>query len=232
MTATVRNARIAGFLYLLVIVFGIFAQGVVRSSLIVPGKALETANAIMSSEGLFRAGFISDLMMMMCYLLMAFMLYTIFESVNKNLALLFMLLTLASVAIMCLNMLNQFACLLLLSGADYLKVFTPDQIHALVLLFLNLHEYGYLIAQMFSSAWLLPLGYLGYKSGYFPKILGILVMTACFAELFEFFQMFLFPAYEFLSSPGIVIAVVAEFALCFWLMFKGVNLPKIALAQA
>ncbi|MCD4844290.1 MAG: DUF4386 domain-containing protein [Methanosarcinales archaeon] len=92
-----------------------------------------------------------------------------------------------SVSVQFINALNQFAVLLLLSGADYLIVFGANQLNALVMLFLNLHKYGYFIAQIFFGLWLLPLGYLIFKSGYFPKILGILVMIACFGHLLEFF---------------------------------------------
>jgi len=225
MNSNKRTAKIAGLLYLLVIIFGVFAQVVVRSSLIVPGDAETTASNIMASESLFRLGFMSDLMMMTCYLLLAFTLYVLLKPVNKDFSLLFVLFTLASVAIMSLNMLNQFVALLLLNGADYLKVFAIDQLHALTLLFLNFHNYGYSIAQIFFGLWLLPLGYVIFKSGYFPKALGILLILACFGHLIQFFQIFLFPSYEAITYPGLAIATVGEFSLCFWLLIKGVNAP-------
>ncbi len=220
-----KTARLAGILYLLTIVFGIFAQ-VVRSNLIVPGDALATASNIMASESLFRIGFISDLTMITCYFLTACVLYMLLKPVNKNLALLFVLFTLGSVSILFINMLNHFAALLLLSGADYLTVFGVDQLNGLVMLFLNLHTHGYFIAQIFFGLWLLPLGYLVYKSGYFPRILGVLLMIACFGHLIEFFTMFLFPNYEAIAYPGLVVATIGELGFCGWLLFKGVKIPE------
>ena len=79
--------------------------------------------------------------------------------------------------------LTEFAALLLLSGADYLTAFTADQLHALVMFFLDLHEYGVFIASIFCGLWLLPLGYLVFKSGYIPRILGVLLMIGCFGYL-------------------------------------------------
>jgi hypothetical protein len=223
MNSTKKTARLAGMLYLITILFGIFAEVFVRSSLIVPGDAATTASNILGSESLFRIGFMSDLIMMVFYLLLAFTLYVLLKPANDKLSLLFVLFTLASVAILCLNMLNQFAALLLLGGADYLIVFRTDQLQALALLFINLQKYGYLIAQVFFGLWLLPLGYTAIKSGYFPRLLGIMVILAGCGHLIQFFQVFLLPGYEVITYPGLAIATIGEFALCFWLLIKGVN---------
>ncbi len=223
MNTNKKIARTAGLFYLMTILLGVFAEVVVRSNLIIPGDATATAKHLQESEALFRLGFMSDLLMMTCYLLLAFTLYVLLKPVNKNLSLLFVLFTLASVAIMSLNMLNQFAALLLLTGVDYLTVFSEDQLHAFALFFLNLHKYGYFIAQIFFGLWLLPLGYVGFKSGYFPKVLGILLILACFGHLIQFFQIFLLPGYEAITYPGLAIATLGEFSLCFWLLIKGVN---------
>lgn len=225
-----KTARIAGVLYLLVVVFGAFAVGV-RSSLIIPEDAAATARNILASDSLFRISFMSDLIMMTCYLLLAYTLYLLLKPANNNLSLLFVLLTLASVAIMSLNMLNHFAALLILSGTSYLKVFSVDQIQALAMLFLDLHKYGYFIAQIFFGLWLLPLGYIGLRSGYFPRILSIMVILACFGHLIQYFQIFLLPDYEAISYPGLAIATIAELSLCLWLLIKGVNDQPAILAH-
>ncbi len=96
---------------------------------------------------------------------------------------------------MCLNMLNHFAPLYVLGGADYLKVFSPEQLDALALFFLSLHRYGYIIAQVSTGTWLLPLGYLVYKSGFIPKILGALLMVASVGYLIDLLAQFLLPNY-------------------------------------
>ena len=230
MSSIKKTARIAGLLYLLVVVFGAFAEVGVRASLIVPGDAATTAQNIMASASLFRIGFMSDLIMMTCYFFLAYTLYLVLKSANHDLSLLFVLLTLASVAIMSLNMLNQFAALLLLSGADYLIVFSVDQLQALAMLFLNLHKYGYFIAQIFFGLWLLPVGYIGFKSGYLPKLLSLMVILACFGHLIQYFQIFLFPDLEVITYPGLAVATIAELSLCFWLLIKGVKEQPASLA--
>jgi hypothetical protein len=120
-------------------------------------------------------------------------------------------------------MLNQFAALMVLSGADYLKVFQADQVQAFALLFLNLHQNGFIIAQIFYGSWLLPLGYLVFKSGFLPKILGILLIADFFGVLLWFFQFFLFPGYEVITYPGLAVSFTAEVSLTFWLLIKGVT---------
>jgi hypothetical protein len=124
-----------------------------------------------------------------------------------------------------LNQINQFAALLLLSGADYLKVFAADQIHAQVMLFLGLHSKGNLIGVIFWGLWLFPLGLLVFKSGYFPRVLGVLLMIACFGWLILFLQRFLFPGYEALAYSRFV-AYIAELSWVLWLLIKGVNVEQ------
>jgi hypothetical protein len=159
---------------------------------------------------------------------MGLVFYVLLKPVNKNVALLMLLLNLAGVPMLGINMLNQFATLLLMNGAGYLTVFSADQLHALGMLFFNLHEYGYSIAVISWGFYLLPLGYLVFKSGYFPKILGVLLMLACFGHLIQFFQIFLFPAYEVIAYPGLVVAIIAEFSFAFWLLVKGAKEQQLA----
>jgi hypothetical protein len=221
-------------MYLGNIITGVFAQ-VVRSTLIVTGDAAATASKIMASESLFRIGFISDLIMVIFYLLMGLVFYELLKPVNKSVALLMLLMNLAGVPMLGINMLNQFATLLLMSGAGYLAVFGADQLHALGMFFFDLHEYGYSIAVISWGFYLLPLGYLVFKSGYFPRILGVLLMLASFGDLIQFLQIFLFPSYEVISYPGLAVAMIAEFSFAFWLLIKGANVQQIearALASA
>ena len=173
-----KAARVAGLLYSLSFLSA-FTEFFVRS-LIVPGDATTTAENIMTNEFLFRIGFLFDIINFTGFLLLPLALYVLLKSVSKNTASLMVVFVLASVPISMLNMLNHFAAQLLLSGADYLTVFTTDQLNALALFFLNMHEYGALIATIFHGLWLLPLGYLVYKSGFFPRIMGILLIIACY----------------------------------------------------
>lgn len=223
MDAIKKTARIAGFMYLGNIITGILAQ-VVRSVLIVPGNAEATTGNIMASEWLFRIGIVSDLLMVTFFLLMGLFFYELLKSVNKRVAALMLLLNLAGVPLMALNMLNQFAPLLLLSGADYLKVFSTEQLQALAMFFMNLQENGYNIAILSFGFYLLPLGYLVYKSGYIPKVLGILLILSFCGWVLEFTARFLIPQTITVLSPvALAIAVIGEFAFCLWLLIKGVS---------
>ena len=221
-----KTARIAGLMYLGNIITGIFAQ-VVRSSIIVPGDAGATVGNIMASGLLFRFGFVSDLIMVMFYLMMGLLFYELLKQVDKNVALAMLLLNLAGVSMLGINMLNQFAPLLLLSGAEYLKVFSAAQLHALVMFFLDMQNYGYVIAAISYGAYLLPLGYLVFKSGYFPGILGVLLMAASFGQLIPLFQVSLLPGYDVITYPGLAVAIIAEFSFCLWLLVKGAEMPEM-----
>ncbi len=211
-------ARVAGVLYLIMIVCGMAAQ-LIRGSLIVPENGAVTAGNIMASEPLFRVAFISDLFMATGFLLFAWALYVLLKPVNKNIALLFVLLATASVAILCLNLLNQFAILILLNDASYLAAFGAVQLNALVMLFADLQYYGYYIAQISFGLWLVPLGYLVIKSGFLPRILGIFLIIATLGHLSGFFAAFLLPGYE--SFADLVAVLEIPFGL--WLLLKGVQ---------
>ena len=225
-----KTARVAGWLYLLFIVATVVAD-VSRTKLIIYGDASATVKNILASEGLFRIGFLSDILSGILFLSAAWALYVLLKQVNKNIALLFLLLNLGGVAIQCLNMLNLFTAVLLLSGAEYLNVFQSDQLHALALFFLNLHENGFMIAQFFFAAWLFPLGYLVYKSGFLPKILGIVLVVECFAWLLYPLQFFLFPS-SFIATLSAAVGFIGEFSLTLWLLIMGAKDEKPALDEA
>jgi hypothetical protein len=145
------------------------------------------------------------------------------KPVNKKQAVLMVVLFLVSVPIAMLNVLNQFAALLLASGADYLTAIPAEQLHALVPFFLELNEYGIFIAYIFWGLWLFPLGYLVFKSGFLPKILGIYLMISCFGYLIDFATFFLFPGFPLSIN---MLTGWAELFLCLWLLIKGVNVEK------
>ena len=226
MNSPKKIARMAGFLYLAYFVAFFLADNGVHSTAVGSTDAAATAQNIMASEGQFRIGFVSFILAAVLFLLSAWALYVLLKPVNKDLALLLVLLNLAGVAIKCVSLLSEFAALLLLSGADYLQAFPADQLQALAILFLKLYQTGFMIAQIFFGAWLLPLGYLVFKSGFLPRILGILLIIDCFAILIWFFQFFLFPDYKAFSYPGLAVSFIAEALLCLWLLIKGVNVEQ------
>ena len=220
-----KTARMAGLFYLIFILTTVLAA-YVRSRIIVSGDAAATANNIMGSELFFRIGFVTELVSAVFFLLAAWALYVLLKPVNKNLALLFLLLNLGGVAVECINTLNLFAVLQFLSGANYLNVFQTGQLQAMAMSFLNSYTSGFLIAQMFFSAWLLPLGYLVYKSRSLPRLLGILLILDFFGNLSWFLQFFLLPDYGILAYPGNAISFIAEISLTVWLLIMGVKEQK------
>ena len=223
-----KTARMAGLLYLLYMLTTIFADVFGRSKLVVLGDAAATAGNIMASEGLFRLSFVGDLISAVLFFLAAWALYVLLKSVNKDLALLFMLLNLGGVAVYSINLLNQFAALLLLSGADYLNVFRADQLQALALFFLTLQKNGYWISQIFFAAWLLPLGYLVFKSGFLPRILGIVIMIHFVGWLMTFLQFFLLPGFTVITYVTYPLGFISEFGLTLWLLIMGAKDQKRA----
>lgn len=227
MNTNKKDARRAGLLYLAFVITCIFA-GVVRSNLIVYGDASKTADLIRNSMWLLRINSVVDLVSAVLFLLAAWALYVLLKTVQKNIALLFLLLNAAGVAVQCVSLLFLFAPILMNGSVDLQKAFQPDQLNALNLLFLNLHKSGFTIAQIFYGTWLFPLGYLVYKSGFLPKWLGILLMADCIGCLIWFFQFFLLPGYDIITYPGLAIGFIAEFSLSLWLIIKGMKEQKPA----
>jgi hypothetical protein len=226
-----KSARIAGLMYLGVIVFGIIAQ-IIRMGIIVPGNAAETSNNIMANGTLFNGANVLWLVSMMFFILLGTALYVVLKPVNKNLATFMLVIIAVGVAIECLNTLNLFAAQHLLNSDYYAATFTTDQLNAQAMLYIDSWEVGYRIAQIMSfGPWLIPAGYLMYKSNYFPKLLGILVLIAGIGHLIECFQYFLLPDFTVISYPGVIIAVIGEFALAGWLLIKGVKVPKIKASE-
>jgi Domain of unknown function (DUF4386) len=217
------RARVAGLLYVIANLPAPFALLYLPSRLIVRGDAAATANNIMASESLFRLGIVANLFNLIANILVVLALYQLLKVVSKNMASLMVMFVLAAVPIGMLNELTQFATLLLLSGADYLKVFTADQLHALMMLFLNLHKYGLNIAQIFWGLWLFPMGYLIFKSGFLPRILGVFLIIGCFGYVIQSFAILLIPNFDvdiiFFTSWG-------ELFFPLWLLIKGVNVEQ------
>lgn len=220
-----KKARIAGALYLVIIVCAGFAEGFVRGGLIVPGDAVTTAQNILASEGLFRAGLAADLIAFLCDAVVAILLYVLLKPVSKTLSLIAAAFRLiAHPAIGSLNLLNHYGALYVLKGAVFSGTFETIQLQSTALLFMDFHNYGYLIAGAFFGIHLLILGYLLYQSELFPKVLGILIVIASFGYLIESFGFTFYPEYEtvFATLVGFT-AAIGEVALCLWLLIKGVR---------
>ena len=228
-TSPLIIARLAGFLYLLTVPLGVFNFAYLPSSLIVSGDAAATAHNIMATESLFRLGIVSALLGAIIAILYVLMLYKLLKPVSKDIAVLMVVLALMGIPIAMLNELTQLGVLQLLSGADYLTVFTTAQLQALAYLFVRLHSYGISIAFIFSGLWLLPLGYLVFKSGFLPKILGVLLIIGGFGYLIDVFAEFLFPGSNL--SIGLFTGL-SEIFFLLWLLIKGVNVEQWKVAES
>jgi len=220
-------ARIAGFLYVLMIPLGLFGIMYVPTALVVAGDAVTTTKNIMANIGLFRLSIVTALIVQVTHIFIVLLLYKLLKPVNKNFALLMVIFMLVSVPITMLNELNHFAVLLSLSGADYLKVFTAGQLQALVPMFFDLHEYGIFIASIFWGLWLFPMGYLVFKSGFISKIPGVSLIIAGSGYLIDTFARLLSPNYgATIIATIITVTLFGELVFPVWLLIKGVNVEK------
>jgi hypothetical protein len=216
----------AGSLYLSMIITGIFAHLFVRAIIIEPGNAELTAQNMLNKEFLYRLGLVSDLMFTVCFIFLGLIFYRMFQLTSKQYARTLLAVVLVTSAIMGINILNQFAAQFILSGSEYLNVFSEQQLQALSLFFLDLHSQGEHIRHVFFGLWLFPLGYLVIKSDLFPgnwaKFFGGLLLAGAIGYEIDFLSYFFIPGYyksisEFTSIP----ANLGEISLCFWLIFKG-----------
>ena len=231
MHPTNNTARVAGWLYLLMSVPGFFSIVYVPRALIVSGNASATANNILASETLFRLGIISELIFPIAFIFLVTVLYRLLNGVNQTYAWLMVTFALASVPISFLNVLNEIAALALLSGADFLSVFDKHQLEALSMLFLWLHRYGFLVNHVFWGLWLFPFGVLVMRSGFLPRILGVLLIIACFAYISVSLTSLLLPAYvNVVSRLATLPEAAAELPVIAWLLIKGARVQPLATA--
>lgn len=221
-----QAVTILRILYPIWAVIGLFSIMYVPSTLIVPENAATTANNIMTNELLFRTGIAGSLITQLFQIVVVLVLYRLFKPVNTNHAVLMVIFALVGVPITMLNELNKFAALFILNGSDFLNVFGADQVHAQMMFFLDLNEQGIIIASIFWGLWLLPMGYLIYRSAYFPKILGALVIIAGFGYLLGSFTHFLVPDYEAIF-PILDLLKFGELLFMFWVVLKGANIPEM-----
>jgi hypothetical protein len=228
MTSIKNTARLAGFLILLIAILSPFSILYLPSTLIAPGDAATTASNVMASEGLFRLGIVVDSVVVLLEIVVIAILYVLLRPVNRTLALVAAFARLAMTVVMAVNVFNSLGVLLLLGDAEYLRVFEPGQLHALVLLFLNLHESGIYIWQVFFALHWVAVGYLVFKSGYFPRVLGILLIVTCLGYLMDSFGI-LYPssgALSTVSSVVLAVGVIGELSFTLWLLIKGVNVEQ------
>jgi hypothetical protein len=222
--------RFAGLLYVLTSIVGFFAMGYVPGKLIVDGNAAATASSILAHETLFRLGIAGGLIGQAGFIFVAWALYDLFKGVNQRQATLMVILIVVQVPIAFLNELNAIAALVLVRGADFLSIFDKPQREALAMLFLNLHDHGFNVAEIFWGLWLFPLGLLVYQSRFLPRFLSVWLAIAGFAWVVLSLTSLLLPQYQhkvyMFSQP----ASFGEIVFMFWLLIKGAK-PKPLVAS-
>lgn len=227
MSSPKRLAKIAGLLYLIVGIFGGFAYGYVLAKVYVPGDAATTAANALANTGLIRIGVVADLFQATVFVFLAMTLYLLLNHVHKNAARAMVVLVAIATTIMCLNNVFQFAASLVATDKSYVAAFGAAGSNALVLLLLDMQHYGFLIAQIFFGLWLVPLGYLAYTSGMFPKALGVVLIVGGICYLLDMLAAFLLPdlgkqIHGFLAIPP----TIAEIWMLGYLLVKGVKAPS------
>ena len=225
MNITGNPGRFAGLLYLLASIPGFFALLYVPGKIIVHGNATATAHNIATHQTLFRLGIAADLIGQALFVFVALALYHLLKGVNQRHALAMLTLILVAIPIAFVNEVDAIASLVLVRGTDFLSVFDEPQRNALAMLFLNLRGHGFDVAGIFWGLWLFPLGLLVYRSSFIPRILGVLLMIACFAYLANSFTALVLPEYEAMVARWMNPLQLAEMVFMLWLLVRGA-IPK------
>lgn len=223
-----RLARIAGVLYLLVGIFGGFAEGFMEPKMYVAGNAATTASNLLANSGLVRIGVVADLFQATVFVFLGMTLYLLLKHVHKSAASAMVVFVVIATSIMCLNDVFEFEGLRAATGAVNLAGFGTSGSNALVLLLLDTQHYGLLIAQIFFGLWLVPLGYLAYKSaGWFPKWLGVLLVLGGVCYLVDMLALFLVPDFgQKINIFFVIPSAIAEISMVLYLLVIGVKTQK------
>jgi len=225
MNSTKKQARVAGLLYLLASMIGFFCLAYVPGKLIVSGDATATANRIRASETLLRLGIASELIAFTIFIFVVLALYRLFKAVSEKHAVAMATLLLISIPISLLNLLNEIAALVLVSGASFMSAFEKGQLDALAYMFLRLHGQGFIVAQIFWGLWLFPFGILVIRSGFIPRFLGYLLFIAASGYLASSFTSLLLPSYRHLVDQFAMVLEAGELPIIFWLLIWGAKVP-------
>lgn len=223
-----RLARTAGLLYLIVVATGIFSLGYVPSQLIVRGDAAATVGNILAGELLFRQGIVAGLLCYTAFLVLPLALYRLLSPVNSTAAVLMVAFAVGSVPISFVNLINKLDVLSLLGGATYLQALPSEQLQAQVMLSLDAYRNGVLVSKIFWGLWLFPFGYLVFRSGFLPRVLGVLLMMGCVGYLIDVLGNMLAPGYRDTAIAAWVTrpASLGEMGICLWLLLVGAGTPK------
>jgi hypothetical protein len=222
-----KQARLAGVIYLILAVVSAFSIMIVPSLIIMPGDAAATMRNIVFNEWLFRLGIVGDLLSQVTFLVLALALYRLFREVDKTQAMLMVAMVAVAVAMAFFNMLNHVVLLLLAGGAEFLKGFQPEQLRSLAAVSLNLHEYAIAGEGLYWGLWLLPFGWLVFKSGFIPKTFGVLLLINGVAYVIDSLVYLMSPAVNQVIAPFLSVPLaIGEFSIILWLLIIGARPAK------
>lgn len=220
------KARLAGIFYALMGGTGAFNVLYIPAAFVVPGDASATAQRITDSALTYRLVVLSGLVSSIAFVLLVVTLYELFKDVDRTQGMLMVIFVTVAAAGGVVNLVNQIAPLVLLSGADFLSVFSRLQLDALTLTFLRLNGYGNILEEAFWGLWLFPLGILVLKSWFVPRILGFFLIAACFAYLASSFTSLAVPAQgKIVSRAAIPFEALGELSFLIWLLVGGAKRP-------
>jgi hypothetical protein len=228
-----KDARVAGLLYLVVVVTGMYSLAYVPSHIAMSGDASTVVQNLTASESLFRSGIAAAVVCYIAFLLLPIALYRLLGTVATAPAVLMVAFALASVPISFANLTHRLDVLSILDVGSHLRSLSGEQLHAQVMLSLDAYRNGLLISEVFWGLWLLPFGYLVFKSGFLPRLLGILLMAGCFGYLIDVFGHLLWPGYaesaiaDYVRLP----AATGEIGTCLWLLIAGARWPRTQAAS-
>ncbi|AQX13415.1 hypothetical protein BAX94_07500 [Elizabethkingia meningoseptica] len=219
------TARLAGVFYLIVILTGFFSLAYIPGKLFFWDNPQKTFNEITNHEFLFRLSIVSSAICYSAFLMLPLILYKLLHHLHDNYAKVMVALAVVSVPISLINLLNKFSVLSLISHDNYSNIYSAQELNSQVMFYLNQYDSGILITMIFWGLWLFPFGYLVYKSGVIPKLLGVLLMLGCFGYLINFTGNMLIHNYsslgisKYISLP----ASLGEIGTCLWLLIFGIR---------
>jgi len=222
MDSQANTARLAGLLYAINVATGIFALQYVPSQLIVSNDIPLSLDHLRTSESLFRAGIAANVICHVAFVLLPLVLYRLLSPVHRHAAVAMVVLALVSVPMDLIAVANQLDVLSFLHNDTYRHNLAPDLSYVTLQSLLDAFDNKIVMAQVFWGLWLLPFGYLVFRSGFLPRLLGILLMLGCFSYLITVFIQILAPSQhvpDFVMLP----AACGEIGIALWLLAAGVR---------
>lgn len=225
MTSNDKLARFAGLLYLILLPTTGLWYGTGRSLMAADAAAMLAK--VQASRSFFELAIVVGAAGYIDYLILGLAFYQLFSPVSKRAASLLLGFVAASVPLALSAVARQIDVLSVLDGAKGLPALPGEQLQIQVMLALRSSNNLFLMTNIFSGLWLIPLGWLMFRSGFAPRILYVLLMLGGFFYILAFAGPVFNADYEntfFGRTVGIscgIPGVIGELATCLWLLIRG-----------